>query len=109
MEEILSNGSEQETYYDIDSEEKYVEESSRQINDMEVYDDQVPVQMQSTLRKSQRTRKPKNFGNDFLTYLAMSDNFSDPINIEQALNRSDHCSWLQAMRDEIYSLKKSRT
>lgn len=48
MEEILSNGSEQETYYDIDSEEKYVEESSRQINDVEVYDDQVPVQMQLT-------------------------------------------------------------
>lgn len=63
--------------------------------------------MQSAPRKSQRTRKPKDYGDYFLVYLTTNNDLTDPINEEEALNGQDRRFWMQAMRNEIDYLKKN--
>jgi len=122
---MISSNESGQNYIDADSEIELseAEELSEQSNDTEEHDDHVETEIVQTPsiqdraqihlepapRRSQRTRKPKNYGDDFLIYLITSNDLKDPVNAEEALNGQDHRFWTQAMRDEIQSLKKNQT
>lgn len=83
-------------------------EDQNKIKDQTVdnQDSVVPAQVQP-VRKSQRTCKLRNYGNDFLTYLSLSTDSPDPSTIEETLKRSDHRLWI--MKEKIQSLKRNQT
>ena len=57
------------------------------------------------LRRSKRTRKEFNFGNDFCTYLV--DN--DPLTFSEVISSSDAKFWKEAINNEINSILNNKT
>lgn len=62
----------------------------------------------SALRKSTRPHKPVNM-EDYVTYLTLSNDVTEPESVEEALNSSDKAKWLEAMEEEQASLIKNET
>ena len=66
---------------------------------------------QSTLRKSQRERRPA-ISNDYVVYLQESDydigTSKDPVSFSQAIGCSDSDKWIDAMNDELKSMDQNK-
>lgn len=46
---------------------------------------------------------------DYVTYLTLSNNVTDPESVEEALNSPDKMKWVEAMEEEYASLVKNGT
>jgi len=69
------------------------------------------VETATTIRRSKRKPKPKNF-EDYVTYLCTTKNMeedldTDPLTVTEALSRTNKNKWKQAMKEEINSFKEN--
>ena len=66
---------------------------------------------QSTLRRSQRERRPA-ISDDYVVYLQESDydigTSKDSVSFSQAISCSDSDKWIDAMNDELKSMDQNK-
>lgn len=83
-------------------------ETSSEYSDAEDAIGVEPVLQVTSLRRSARTHKPINM-NDYVTYLTLSSNTTDPESVEEALNSPDNAKWIKAMEEEHEALVEHGT
>ncbi|KAD7476984.1 hypothetical protein E3N88_00120 [Mikania micrantha] len=82
-------------------------EASPSITSQEL-NEQQPQELQPPLRTSSRPRRPITY-DDFVTYLHETDfdlgKVDDPTTFKDAMNCDQSTQWLDAMKDELKSMK----
>ena len=94
--------------YNDNTEQHLNEEPSHQVTNSHMTDANEPQEI--VVRKSQRERR-STILNDYVVYLQESDFYirinEDPVSYSQAINSVESNKWIDAMKDELKSIKQN--